>query len=599
MRVHFSTIIIFLIALTSWSNALALITVGPVGSTCDITTGTTKIQDAINSGDSTIHIVNDGTYTENIIIDNKSISLVGGFASCADAVSGMRNATDMSVIVGSVGSMRPVIIISGTASLNSVELTGLDISAGESGLGLGGGGIGMLSANVLLTIRNLNIHDNNSNTGGGINMIVGNSNANLFIFDTIISQNQGNQGGGLYCNKIGSALNPLINIQGLSGISENSVTGDGGGVFLGNGCDLTFFSGDSDITSNLGINRNTAAGKGGGIYAENGSKATLNGHEVCDLLGCTGNDNQPITVASNTAQGNGGGIFLTGFGTQMDMNMVLLADNTSNFHGGGIAIENNALINVTRPKKECWNESHCNFLTGNKSGEITGLGGLIYNTGAIANINQTEIAFNRADIGTVLYSLGGGSSTTFIGCIIRDNGGIHIGSFPYDDKYIFRVVNLARVDIYHSTIADNLADVAVFGIASNAGVVSEIHNSIVSDASTGTLIEPFIGSQSLVDFQKCILHEKDSLELPPLPNRVDLQVNDPLFVNRVANNFHIDPINSPAIDFAASDHSFLKDMDYEDRGTDFPAINDFFGPYDVGADEAQRPDAMFSDGFEN
>jgi hypothetical protein len=598
MRVQFLTVIILLIAFNSWSktvenNGVTIITVGSAGSTCDISTGTTKIQDGIDSGFSAVHIVNSETYNENIVIDDRNITIVGGFATCSDAANGIRNANDKSIIDGS-SNLQSTIRIFGNTFSNTVDITGLEITGGTSNA-LGGGGILAFGADATITLKNVLIDNNVGRFGGGIGMIVSGT-TNLIAIDTIIQLNQADEGGGLYCNYTGVGLSPQIIISQNSGISQNgAVNGPGGGIFL-NTCDLHFASGDENFNLNIGINNNLANMQGGGIYAEDAATINLIGDEAgCGFI-CTGDNTKPVTIAGNTAQGNGGGVFLTGFATQMDMNMVLLINNTSNLNGGGIAIENNAIVNVTRSQKECWNQSHCNFFRNNKSGESAGLGGLIYNNGATANINQAEIAFNRADFGTVLYSVGAGSSTTFNGCIIHDNGGTRIGAFPHDDKYVFRVAGGAQVDAYHTTIADNLADVAVFGIASSSGSVSEIHNSIIHDISSGAVIDNNFGP---VDFNSCLLHEMLSLNLPPFPIRNDLRVEDPLFVNRVGKNYHIDPINSRAIDFASSDNSTLADMDFETRGIDIPSVLTLLGPYDVGADEAQRPDAMFSDGFEN
>ncbi|VAW11897.1 hypothetical protein MNBD_BACTEROID05-100, partial [hydrothermal vent metagenome] len=182
------------------------------------------------------------------------------------------------------------------------------------------------------------------------------------------------------------------------------------------------------------------------------------------------------------------------------------------------------------------------------------------------------------------------------GDIIRDNSGPRFGAFSQEDNYVFRVASGAQVDVYHSTIADNAAVSAVFGIAANAGSASEIRNSIIHDSSSGDILDVNFGP---VDITSCILHEKLSLNLLPFPIRDDLMIDDPRFVDRAGNNYHIDPITSPAIDFATSNQSTLPDMDFETRGNDYPEVNDLFGPFEVGADEAYKPNEMFSDGFEN
>ena len=310
-----------------------------------------------------------------------------------------------------------------------------------------------------------------------------------------------------------------------------------------------------------------------------------------------GDNINPVTVASNEASENGGGVYVTGVLTSANMESVYLTDNTAGNDGGGVALFDAASLLIERSQKACWDESHCNFLTNNKSGSSIGLGGLVYNNNSTVNIYQSELAFNRADFGTVLYGAGADSVTTFIGDVIRDNGGIRFGDFPHDDTFIFRVIDGAQVDVYHSTIADNAADGAIFSIALDAGGTSQIVNSIVHDVSTGDVIENFFGAP--VDFQNCILHEKVSLGTPGIPNSdSDLVVIDPLFVNRVGNNYHIHPLNSPAIDFAGQNRSLLEDIDFELRGINNPDMNDLFGPYDIGADEASNDEIIFKDGFE-
>lgn len=573
----------------------SIITVGPAGSSCDITVSSTKIQDAIDFGPNTIRLVNTETYNENIIIDDIDIDIVGGYANCADAANGIRNPDDKSIINGS-SSTQSTIRVFGNSQFNTVNLTGLDITGGTSNA-LGGGGLVAFGADAEITLRNVSIHDNTGRFGGGIAIIASNNRTNLLAVDTIINNNSADEGGGLYCKYVGTGIKPIITFSLESGISDNSATvGDGGGVYLSQGCGFTFASGSADILSDIGINRNTATRNGGGIYAESESTVNLVGNvDGCGFL-CIGDNTNPVTVASNSALEDGGGVYATGFMTSITMESVYLTANQVGQNGGGIALIDTASLLIKRSQKECWDENHCNFLTSNKSGINSGLGGLIYNNSSTANINQAEIAFNRADFGTVLYGTGVGSITTMNGDIIRDNSGPRFGAFSQEDNYVFRVTSGAQVDVYHSTIADNAAVSAVFGIAANAGSASEIRNSIIHDSSSGDILDVNFGP---VDITSCILHEKLSLNLLPFPIPDDLRVDDPRFVDRVGNNYHIDPINSPAIDFATSNQSTLPDMDFETRGNDYTEVTDFFGPFDVGADEAYKPDEMFSDGFEN
>lgn len=572
-------------------KGLSIITVGPNGSSCDVNSGSSRIQDAVDAGLGDIRIVNSGVYSENIVIDDVNVNLIGGYVDCAAASAGFRNFDDMSVITGVVGANQPVIRITGSSNFNSVNLTGLELSGG--GGSLAGGGVSALAADATIVLRNMYIHDNNNRFGGGVGILASNVRTNLLAFDTIITSNQADDGGGFYCTSVGAPIAPMVRFFGESGISDNAATdGQGGGVYLTNECGFEFYSGSSDISSDVGINRNTATQEGGGIYADSGSKVTLYGHQNCSLLGCVGSNEQPVTVASNAAEGNGGGIYLAGGLTTLEMNSAFLTDNTTDANGGGMAVSDGATLTVNRLQEECWDERHCNFFTFNKSGSSAGLGGLVYNDSSIVNINQAELAFNRADFGTVLYGTGSGSITTFIGDVVRDNGGLRIGSFPHNDTYIFRVTAGAQVDVFHSTIADNAADNAVFGIASDAGNTSEIVNSIIHDASTGDVIDTI--NVFHTSFSHCMVHEDDSVNFIS----INVELNDPVFINRVNNNYHIHPLNSPAIDYAGASGSFLNDIDFEPRGLDNPDFNDFFGPYDIGADESNNDEIIFKDGFE-
>lgn len=133
-----------------------------------------------------------------------------------------------------------------------------------------------IQTSVPVTIKNLTIKNGSENGGGGL--FVGNG-ANVTIADgTLITQNNSSSnGGGVFVS-----LNALFTVTG-GAISANEATTDGGGIY--NGGTLTISGGT--------ISDNTAT-NGGGIY---------NGGTLKMSAG---------TVGGNTASGEGGGVYNSG-----------------------------------------------------------------------------------------------------------------------------------------------------------------------------------------------------------------------------------------------------------------------------------------------
>jgi CSLREA domain-containing protein len=147
-----------------------------------------------------------------------------------------------------------------------------------------------------------------SNTGSGINAI----NTTLTIEDGVI---ENNQWGGIWA--MGSPLTMTD-----SSVSENSTTGDGGGLSLLN---VT-----ADVITGSTIDGNAADGEGGGIYywgfPSGGTLALTN-----------------TTISGNHADEHGGGIMVgSGAGSILEMSAVTLVHNIADHDddndgdGGGI-----------------------------------------------------------------------------------------------------------------------------------------------------------------------------------------------------------------------------------------------------------------------
>jgi len=154
--------------------------------------------------------------------------------------------------------------------------------------------------------------------GGGI-AVINNSSSQITITGNIISNNQADYGGGIYCE--GSSLSPPLIINN-NFISNNFADG-GGGVY----------SDSSDIQLvNCIIQNNEADFDGGGVLAE--PNATFNATN-CQFLG-------------NTAtSGNGGGVAIDPNGSFTATNCVFTGNSATTGDGGGFYADSNATFTAT------------------------------------------------------------------------------------------------------------------------------------------------------------------------------------------------------------------------------------------------------------
>jgi len=141
-------------------------------------------------------------------------------------------------------------------------------------------------------------------------------------------------GGGIRIHDAGASLIDLV----ATANSANS----GGGLYVGYASSVEIF--DARFVGN------TAASHGGGIYALDSESVTLSNVDISRNEGATGGgfsqqdtavEMSNVRVASNTATGNGGGIYLT-MGdyvpatTTLTMTNGRIVGNTSSSQGGGI-----------------------------------------------------------------------------------------------------------------------------------------------------------------------------------------------------------------------------------------------------------------------
>jgi predicted outer membrane repeat protein len=297
------------------------------------------VQSAVDSSASgdTIHI-GKGTYFENVLIDDKSLTLVGAGEDYT-AIDGRYRAPVFTL--GNVSNL-------GGPAPKTVILIGMTITHGSGAFGGGiavnnaildlrisiivsnqatedGGGIYLGTPTVTHKITRSVITHDRAAFGGGIG-VAGETSA--ILTDCTVARNTaGQRGGGIWVQ-----APSYVNITGTS-VTDNASNQDGGGIFLEGGLPDGFTS-----LTNSTLANNTATRNGGGLI---GGPASLKGvvigrnsagHDGGGIVGGgrRGVGLTDVFVIQNTAGDNGGGIF-----GQAPSIQTTLADNHPNNCAGG------------------------------------------------------------------------------------------------------------------------------------------------------------------------------------------------------------------------------------------------------------------------
>ncbi|HOP22467.1 MAG TPA: hypothetical protein PK055_05285 [Gammaproteobacteria bacterium] len=573
-----TTTSIFLIIFSSQVQAWKSVGSSPGFGTCSYST----IQDAIDSGDSEIRVLNNQTFTENLTITD-SIDIKGGFSSCLSAQlntqSGGNTEIDGSASLGSA-----TITIDSTSE-PTIRFYNLNITGAADTIFVNGGhGIEIGDSNGIIEIHNSLIIGNTAEEGGGIYSANPPGSLTVIIEDSSVFGNSvSNRGGGVFCGN----ANTNVLIYGNSLVGENSAV-DGGGIYATNGCYVEINSGsDLQPGSDLkGIIGNTASGNGAGIYLDLAAYLSLFGNTYGG--GQYGNNTEPVTIADNISSNNGGGIYAINSST-IDGSDVYITNNVSSSgKGGAIYMGNSTTTPVTASisdsESQCWNPGKCSIISNNHASSN---GGAIYMEGSSElTLRNTHVSGNRATFGTALYVSsinGSGTSAHLDGNYFYDNGNDGSG---FGDSFVIRGNGNVDITILHNTIAGNDADDsrAIIGIIGSNLILK---NSIISNG-TETVLEQ--NGTNTLNFSCLIVNE--NISIPSATSS-----NDIGFVNSANDDYHLNS-DSFAIDFCASAASNNKDADVEYRGWDDETVPDFLGTYDAGADESYINDIIFKNSFE-
>lgn len=575
---------------------------------CDFNVGLSRIQDAIDSGAEEIRVATNQIYFENLVLDDIDVIIRGGYSDCTQADSGLVSVTK-TTIDGSANS-EPAISITGNSNKHMIVLENFIITNSTKG------GINTINADTDLLIKNIQIISNSNalSQGGGIFIFIGDT--DLIAQDVVIIENSANFGGGLGCQGFQASVlmlgnSSIMNNTATGPGSGTSSSGTGGGVFLGQTCTFSMYSGPLEAPASVAhqdlpygllqphIYNNKANGKGGGINSINGSKLFLFGQKMCVDGECLGDDQTPFIFANNESDFNldgteaAGGIRLFESGSDAIINGALIQGNRAGGNGGAFLVQDGARLEIYRRNGACWSDDFnpvfCNAMFDNTSTTNIGFGGSIYSDNGVVDISSTFISESRADFGTVLYATGDQSTSRFEGVIFNENG--NDGADDYSDNFVIAASLGAAVELIHTTFTDNQAESAVLDIDVGLGTALNLQSSIIFDTNSGNVLNSG-GADITIN---CLMAHEDSSF-----TGTAVVVDNPLFLNVADGDFSLTPTTSPAIDFCDDAQAEIQHLDIinEGRGWDDPAVPNLNGAFDLGAIESISNDIIFEDGFE-
>lgn len=226
----------------------------------------------------------------------------------------------------------------------------------------------------------------NSNTATGYGGAIGFSNVagNISLTRLVITNNTSTaNGAGIYLTSTTAFAFDLTDCNVDNNTVTNTGSYDGGGLYLNAALVTASISGGS-ISGNTGRN-------GGGIWAAGGLDLSIGG----------------VTISGNNAiSGAGGGLYLSGAGTLVDVNRSWIRGNRALTYGGGIQNASSATTTLTN-----------SMVTGNL------IEGVSYNDGCGVYNGATMVAMNSTIVGNRAARNGGGwnGSGTITNCIFWGN----------------------------------------------------------------------------------------------------------------------------------------------------------------------------------
>lgn len=511
-------------------------------------------------GSDDIWVEGNVTIPATIDINNHSVSILGGFPNCTDTNPPTSSSS-------ATTTADPAFWIHGGTSTRTVEITGMHVIRSSGG----GGRIMDIQGPANVFLYDTFLSNGTAGNGGNVRM---SGSVILFLGDggSIYGGDATGNGGGIHCSGGGTVL-----ATAGSRIGDNNAAFDGGGVYL-NDCLMNVFAGTTETVlcplGGEGVVCNQAELSGGGIYAINGAEVNL-----------IGGADEPAVVAENRAD-SGGGIYATGAGVSVDANNTWITDNRGSHEGGGVFVRDGASFTMIATESDCRGQD-CSLVARNFSSITGGIGGGIsVDSGADVVVRQTTFTGNSANVtGSVIHAEGAGTTVSLEGLIVHGNSG------SLNDAY-FETDLSAVLTMAYSTVDEGMGCCKGLFDTNNFSTVN-LYNSILLAINEATgqgriFDEPIAAGETR--FGDCLLHREHASTLPP---PVDANAYEPvvqpdaLFVSREGGDLRLRR-GSQAQDFCDTFRYTPQttDIDREARGWDDPTVdNTPFGSYDLGADE--------------
>lgn len=620
-RTHFTALpvaLFLLLAAGPTSAALAAggntITVGESLTTCDYIALQPAI-DAAAEGD-VIHVSGSADHHRGNTygIFSKSLSIRGGFDSCAATEPTGRTTLDAE------GNGRVVDIRLQTAmNEHLVHLENLILVNGET-VGTGAGVfIEGRQGVTFVRLQNVEVRSNvTTGNGGGLGLSIsaGASGTGLILYiddaSSLIDNQAGSNGGGFSCQNGGNhALAGNLVLIDRASIFANQAS-NGGGVSAQDCGLIQIHGGGSQFLglTNGAIAGNTATDSGGGVFLEDGSQVNIRGGSGTSS-GFPVGDGNAGRVFSNQAN-TGGGAFVTGTDSHLNLIDAVVDANTAVVNGGGVYVADGAVVEVRRlslgsglspcqPQESSGGTvtiPRCSRLKGNTADSS---GGAAYVHGGELEVTRTIISGNHAvGNGSVVVAHGPGAEAT--GRAVFDDSLVHGNS----GARLFYAWSHSDILVRWSTITDNGGPGSVFRAFTNTGAAqARVASSIVWEDGGNIMTRGGTGDQTTVG--DCVLGHQQ-------PGDIDATINfyhmaNPRLMEPDETQPYFPGPRSPAIDFCHGDDATGDpDLAGWSRGTphtgspliDAPSWSGL-SSYDIGAYETDWDalvDAIFGDRYE-
>ena len=222
-----------------------------------------------------------------------------------------------------------------------ITVSGTDVS--ENTASAAGGGVYLAGGTFTLNGDTAVIQKNTAVNGGGVYLTGGQPN---LLHGAMLNNEASGDGGGIYINQQNVKLAPTGDVA----VTGNKA-GRGAGIFIGgtNGTNASF-SADKNAAGKVEITDNTATGEGGGVCISNGyfeldaENITLQRNQAASggaVAVLSGNFTMSGGKIDENTADNGGAVYVNGGNVKLSAGEV--CTNTANVNGGGIAVNNGAV----------------------------------------------------------------------------------------------------------------------------------------------------------------------------------------------------------------------------------------------------------------